>query len=103
MFPGRMLFTTSNFFGFFAVAFAVYWLLGRHRWRLVWLTAASAFFYACWRWEFLFLILASTSVDYLVALKIPTLPPSSVTPKWLVALSGSFNPCILSPLPYAHL
>ena len=57
-----MLFATAKFLAFFAVAFAVYWLIGRHRWRLVWLTAASAFFYACWKWEFLFLILASTSV-----------------------------------------
>ena len=67
---GRMLFATAKFLAFFAVAFAVYWLIGRHRRRLVWLTAASAFFYACWKWEFLFLILASTSVDYLVALKL---------------------------------
>ena len=34
----------------------------------MWLTAASAVFYMSWRWEFIFLILASTSVDYLVAL-----------------------------------
>src|SRR5262245_10287096 len=96
-----MLFPTAKFLAFFAVTFAVYWLLGRHRWRLVWLTATSAFFYACWRWEFLFLILASTSVDYLVALKIPRLPQSSVTRKWLVALSISVNLGILGYLKYA--
>jgi alginate O-acetyltransferase complex protein AlgI len=96
-----MLFPTAKFLAFFAVTFAVYWLLSRHRWRLVWLTAASAFFYACWRWEFLFLILASTSVDYLVALKIPRLPRSSVTRKWLVALSISVNLGILGYFKYA--
>jgi alginate O-acetyltransferase complex protein AlgI len=96
-----MLFPTAKFLAFFAVTFAVYWLLGRHRWRLVWLTAASAFFYACWRWEFLFLIAASTSVDYLVALKIPKLPRSSVTRKWLVALSISVNLGILGYFKYA--
>jgi alginate O-acetyltransferase complex protein AlgI len=96
-----MLFPTAKFLAFFAVTFAVYWLLGRHRWRLVWLTAASAFFYACWRWEFLFLIAASTSVDYLVALKIPRLPRSSVTRKWLVALSISVNLGILGYFKYA--
>ncbi len=96
-----MLFPTARFLAFFAVAFAVYWLLGRHRWRLVWLTAASAFFYACWKWEFLFLILASTLVDYLVALKIPKLPRSSVARKWLVALSITVNLGILAYFKYA--
>ena len=96
-----MLFATAKFLGFFLVAFSVYWLLGRHRWRLVWLTAASAFFYACWRWEFLFLILASTSVDYLVALRLPNLPRSSVTRKWLAILSVTFNLSILAYFKYA--
>jgi alginate O-acetyltransferase complex protein AlgI len=96
-----MLFATAKFLAFFAVAFSVYWLLGRHRWRLLWLTAASAFFYACWKWEFLFLILASTSVDYLVALKLPRLPQSSVARKWLVALSISINLGILAYFKYA--
>jgi alginate O-acetyltransferase complex protein AlgI len=96
-----MLFPSAKFLAFFAAAFAVYWLLGRHRWRLVWLTAASAFFYACWRWEFLFLIAASTSVDYLVALKIPKLPRSDVARKWLVALSVSVNLGILAYFKYA--
>ena len=96
-----MLFPSARFLAFFAVAFAVYWLLSRHRWRLVWLTAASAFFYACWKWEFLFLIAASTSVDYLVALKIPRLPRSSVTRKWLVVLSVSVNLGILAYFKYA--
>src|SRR5262245_56468250 len=83
IYSGRMLFTTAKFLAFFAVAFSVYWLLGRHRWRLVWLTAASAFFYACWRWEFLFLILASTSVDYFVALRLQRVQNPRAR-KWLV-------------------
>jgi alginate O-acetyltransferase complex protein AlgI len=100
MFPGRMLFTTSNFFGFFAVAFAVYWLLGRHRWRLVWLTAASAFFYMCWNPWFILLILASTSVDYIVALRLNRVA-SPAGRKWLVALSVTVNLGILAGFKYA--
>jgi alginate O-acetyltransferase complex protein AlgI len=96
-----MLFTTAKFLGFFLVAFSVYWLIGRHRWRLVWLTAASAFFYACWRWEFLFLILGSTSVDYFVALRLNRLSPSSPWRKWLVVLSVSINLGILAYFKYA--
>ena len=73
IFPGRMLFTTAKFLAFFAVAFTVYWLIRRHRARLLWLTTASAFFYMAWRWEFIFLIIASTSIDYFVALRLPKL------------------------------
>jgi alginate O-acetyltransferase complex protein AlgI len=96
-----MLFTTAKFLGFFLIAFSVYWLIGRHRWRLVWLTAASAFFYACWRWEFLFLILGSTSVDYFVALRLNRLERSSPWRKWLVVLSVSINLGILAYFKYA--
>src|SRR2546426_1072073 len=59
-----MLFTTAKFLGFFVVAFSVYWLIGRHRGRLLWLTAASAVFYMAWKWQFILLLLASTSVGY---------------------------------------
>jgi alginate O-acetyltransferase complex protein AlgI len=96
-----MLFTTAKFLAFFAVAFSVYWLIGRHRWRLVWLTAASAFFYACWKWQFLFLILGSTSIDYLVALRLPGLARSNVLRKYLVILSVSVNLGILAYFKYA--
>src|SRR5258707_3823123 len=95
-----MLFTTAKFLGFFLVAFSVYWLLGRHRWRLVWLTAASAFFYACWRWEVLFLILGATSVDYLVALRLQhTKDPRAR--KALVLFSVAINLSILGDFKYA--
>src|SRR5262245_42458253 len=98
--PGRMLFTTAKFFAFFLVAFSVYWLLGRHRWRLVWLTTASAFLYACWRFEFLFLILASTSVDHFVALRLNRVENPRAR-KGLVVLSVSINLGILAYFKYA--
>jgi alginate O-acetyltransferase complex protein AlgI len=94
-----MLFTTAKFLGFFLVAFSVYWLLGRHRWRLVWLTAASAFFYACWRWEFLFLILGSTSVDYIVAQWLERVKDPRQR-KGLVVLSVTINLSILAYFKY---
>jgi len=96
-----MLFPTSGFLSFFIAAFTVYWLLGRHRWRLVWLTIASAFFYMIWRWEFIFLILASTSVDYLVALRLPG-EKSSRKRKWLVTFSVCINLGILAYFKYAE-
>lgn len=94
-----MLFPTSKFLAFFVVAFAVYWLLGRHRWRMLWLTAASAFFYMSWSPWFILLILGSTSVDYFVALRLPQVE-SSRARKWLVALSVSVNLGILAYFKY---
>jgi alginate O-acetyltransferase complex protein AlgI len=95
-----MLFPTAKFLGFFLVAFTVYWLIRRHRGRLLWLTAASAVFYMSWRWEFIFLILASTSIDYLVALRLNQLSSDRVR-KWLVALSVTVNLGILAYFKYA--
>lgn len=94
-----MLFPTSKFLAFFVVAFAVYWLLGRHRWRMLWLTAASAFFYMSWSPWFILLIVVSTSVDYFVALRLPQVE-SSRARKWLVALSVSVNLGILAYFKY---
>ena len=95
-----MLFTTAKFLGFFVVAFSVYWLIGRHRGRLLWLTAASAVFYMAWKWQFIFLILASTSVDYFVALRLNRVQSDSAR-RWLVALSVSVNLGILAYFKYA--
>jgi alginate O-acetyltransferase complex protein AlgI len=95
-----MLFTTAKFLGFFVVAFSVYWLIGRHRGRLLWLTAASAVFYMAWKWQFIFLILASTSVDYFVALRLNRVQSDSAR-RWLVALSVTVNLGILAYFKYA--
>jgi alginate O-acetyltransferase complex protein AlgI len=61
-----MLFVEFRFFWFFLAVFAVYWSLGRNDLRKVWLLLCSYFFYACWNWKFLFLIMASSALDYFV-------------------------------------
>jgi alginate O-acetyltransferase complex protein AlgI len=94
-----MVFHHSNFLGFFAVVFTVYWLLGRHRHRLVWLTAASAFFYASTKFWPILVLFASTSIDYLVALQLEK-TRSSRARKWLVALSVCINLGILAGFKY---
>ncbi len=94
-----MLFSTANFLGFYLIAFAVYWSVGRHRARLIWLMAASAWFYMSWSPWFLLLILGSTSVDYLVALRLERVRGSSAR-KWLVALSVSINLGVLAYFKY---
>src|SRR2546423_7482429 len=61
-----MLFVEFRFFWFFLAVFAVYWSLRENRSRKIWLLLCSYFFYACWNWKFLFLIMASSALDYLV-------------------------------------
>ena len=65
-----MLFTQPIFFLFFAFVFALYWSLRNLSARKALLLIASYAFYAAWDWRFLGLILLSTLVDFLVALKI---------------------------------
>lgn len=66
-----MNFPTSQFLAFFLIVFTVYWLLPRHRWRMVWLLVTSCVFYMSWHPWLITLIVLSASVDYVVALKLP--------------------------------
>jgi D-alanyl-lipoteichoic acid acyltransferase DltB (MBOAT superfamily) len=61
-----MIFNSTIFLVFFAVAFAVYAFLP-HRAQNWWLLATSYFFYSSWDWRFLSLLLLSTGVDYVLA------------------------------------
>lgn len=64
-----MLFNTFEFFLFFAIVYALYLSL-QHRWQNRMLLVASYFFYACWDWRFLSLIIFSTVVDYFCGIAI---------------------------------
>jgi D-alanyl-lipoteichoic acid acyltransferase DltB (MBOAT superfamily) len=64
-----MLFDTPIFFVFLASVVLAYWLLPWRR-QNVFLLAASYFFYGWWDWRFLCLMIGSTVVDYVVALRI---------------------------------
>ena len=64
-----MLFNSGQFLIFFPVVIVLYFLFP-HRLRWVFLLAASYFFYMCWRWEYVFLILGSTVADYFIAKEI---------------------------------
>src|SRR5262245_20526389 len=100
IFPGRMLFPTSQFLGFFLIVFTVYWLLGRHRWRLLWLTAASTYFYMAWSPWFILLILGSTPIVYLVTMRLNRVARDR-TRQAMVALSVCVNLGILAYFKYA--
>lgn len=64
-----MLFNSLDFVVFFPLVVGAYFLTPfRYRWIL--LLAASYYFYACWRAEYLVLILISTMIDYRCGLKM---------------------------------
>lgn len=69
--PSPILFNSLAFAYFFIIVFAVAALLNRVPFgRLVFLTLASWYFYASWRWWALGLMLFSTGIDYWAAVKI---------------------------------
>ncbi len=67
-----MLFNSLEFFIFLPIVFVLYWFVFNKNLKLqnVLVLIASYFFYGWWDWRFLFLIILSTVVDYLVGLKI---------------------------------
>ncbi|MGE4158456.1 MAG: MBOAT family protein [Planctomycetota bacterium] len=64
-----MLFHSWDFAVFFALVMALYWRLG-HRAQNLLLVAASYVFYGWWRWDLLWLMLLSSLIDFLCALRI---------------------------------
>lgn len=61
------------------------WLLSRFRvLRLVLLLGASYYFYAGWKWQYLPLIFVSSTIDYLLAIKIDSEPTQESRKRWLV-------------------
>lgn len=67
-----MLFNSFDFAIFLPIVFVLYWfgvgnrITAQNRLLLV----ASYFFYACWDWRFLFLLMFSTFLDYYTGLKM---------------------------------
>ena len=62
-----MLFNSFSYAVFLPIVFGVYWLLQRKkgfRAQNIFLLFCSYFFYACWDWRFLFLLIFSTCLDY---------------------------------------
>src|SRR5215475_2091996 len=93
-----MLFNSFMFPPFLAVVLALYFVLG-HRAQNVMLLLASYFFYACWDWRFLGLLLISTSADWTLANLIKREPTRAGARRW-VAASVSVNLCFLGFFKY---
>src|SRR5439155_2504094 len=81
--------------------FAVYWLLPRHRWRMLWLLVASCAFYMSWNPLLILLVLFSASVDYIAALLLEK-TESPARRKLILTLSVSTNLSLLAFFKYIH-
>jgi alginate O-acetyltransferase complex protein AlgI len=68
-----MLFDSTAYVLFLVLVTLLYWRLPFRRQNYM-LLAASYFFYAWWDWRFLFLMVGSTLVDFVVARKIASSP-----------------------------
>ncbi len=80
-----MAFNTLTYAWFFAVAFVVSWLLSRLRLlRLIFLLAASYFFYANFAWYYLPLIFFSSTIDYWLGNRIAATESPRSRKRWLV-------------------
>lgn len=64
-----MLFNSFEFLVFFPCVIALYFALP-HRFRWMFLLAASYYFYMCWKAEYLILIILSTAVDYYASIQM---------------------------------
>ncbi|CAN5489864.1 MBOAT family protein [soil metagenome] len=93
-----MVFNSLHFILFFVAVYAVYRVLP-HRPQTWMLLFASYYFYAAWDWRFLSLLLASTAVDYTVALAISRTDLVGRR-RFLLVLSLAFNLTLLGFFKY---
>ena len=67
-----MLFNSIDFALFLPLVFILYWFFASKslKWQNLLLLVASYYFYSCWDWRFLFLLLFSTVLDYYSGIQI---------------------------------
>jgi len=80
-----MFFNSLHFTIFLPIVFIMYWFVG-HKSKInqnYILILASYYFYSCWDWRFLFLLVFSTLLDYVSAMKIEKSKTQSERKMWL--------------------
>lgn len=67
-----MLFNSLTFSIFLPIVFLLYWFATKGNLKIqnILLLVSSYFFYACWDWRFLFLLIFSTLLDYFTGIKM---------------------------------
>lgn len=79
-----MLFNSLDFAIFLPIVLLLYWFVANksHRHQNILLLVASYFFYACWDYRFLFLLIFSTFLDYFTGLKMYQAPNVKLKRFW---------------------
>ncbi len=96
-----MLFNSISFAIFLPIVFLLHWFVAKRnlKYQNLLLILASYFFYACWDWRFLFLLVFSTLLDYCAGFKIATVEDRKKKKFWLI-VSVFINLGILGILKY---
>jgi len=97
-----MAFNSFEFLIFLPIVFVLYWFVFRKNVKIqnILVLCASYFFYSLWDWRFLFLILASTIVDYLVGIAIYNNITDTRKKKLFLWVSVIFNVSLLGFFKY---
>ena len=79
-----MLFNSLDFAIFLPIVFILYWFVANKSLKTqnVLLLISSYFFYACWDWRFLFLLVFSTVLDYYTGIKMSDASNQKVKRFW---------------------
>ena len=79
-----MLFNSLNFAIFLPLVFILYWFAtkGNLRVQNILLLLSSYFFYSCWNWRFLFLLIFSTLLDFYTGIKMSDSKNRNVKKFW---------------------
>jgi D-alanyl-lipoteichoic acid acyltransferase DltB (MBOAT superfamily) len=79
-----MLFNSLEFFVFLPIIFIWYWLWQKQKlsFQNGLLLVASYYFYACWDWRFLFLLMFSTGLDYFAGLMMQKAKSDGIRKFW---------------------
>ncbi len=78
-----MLFNSLQFAFFFIIIVTLYFSIP-HRYRWILLLAGSYFFYMCWNWKYIALIIISTLIDYFAGMRMAALPEHRQRRKYLL-------------------
>ena len=85
-----MLFNSLGFLIFLPIVFIIHWLLlkKKHKHQNLFLLLSSYFFYSCWDYRFLFLLVFSTLLDYFTGIKISKSTSSRKRKIWFLISIG---------------
>jgi len=96
-----MIFNSVTYILFLFVVVTLYWNIPK-KFKPILLVFCSCIFYGFWRWEFLFLILFSTLLDYSISIKMSQIGVKDYTRKRLLIFSVMCNLILLGYFKYTY-